>query len=80
MVRVAIVYATDRGNTQKMAEAVSAGVETVAGAEALLMLTETATEDEIVACDALIIGSPVHMSCLDWRVKKFIDCVCGHCG
>lgn len=58
MVRVAIVYATDRGNTQKMAESVATGVQTVADAEALLMLADTATEDEIVACDALIIGSP----------------------
>ena len=60
-----------------MAEAIAAGVQTVTGAEARLMLADTATEDEIVACDALIIGSPVHMSCLDWRVKKFIDQVCG---
>lgn len=77
MVKVAIVYATDHGNTQKMAEAVASGVQTVAGAKALLMLAENATEEEIVACDALAIGSPVHMSSLDWRVKKFIDSVCG---
>jgi NAD(P)H dehydrogenase (quinone) len=77
MVKIAIVYATDHGNTQRMAEAVAAGVKTVPNAEALLIQAEDATEDEIITSNALIIGSPVHMSCLDWRVKRFIDQVCG---
>jgi NAD(P)H dehydrogenase (quinone) len=65
MAIVSIVYATDHGNTQKMAEAIAVGVETVPKAQALLMQAEQATEADVVSSDALIIGSPVHMSCLD---------------
>ena len=32
--------------------------------------------DDVLAADALILGSPVHMGCMDWRVKRFIDQVC----
>lgn len=77
MTKIAIVYATDHGNTQKLANQIAQGVETVPEAKALVITAEEATEEDIVTSDALIIGSPVHMSCLDWRVKKFIDTVCG---
>lgn len=77
MIKVAIVYATDHGNTKKLADAIAVGAETVSDAKAIVIAAEAATEAEIVTSDALIIGSPVHMSCLDWRVKKFLDTVCG---
>jgi len=77
MVNVLIVYATDWGSTKKMAEAMAAGVSTVDGAEATVKTAEEATADDVTAADALVLGSPVHMGCMDWRVKRFIDKVCG---
>ncbi|MDY6954806.1 MAG: flavodoxin domain-containing protein [Thermodesulfobacteriota bacterium] len=77
MAKVLIVYATDWGSTKKMAEAVAAGVATVEGAEAAVKTAEEATADDVVAADALVLGSPVHMGSMDWRVKQFIDKVCG---
>ncbi|OYQ62061.1 hypothetical protein B9G53_24215 [Pseudanabaena sp. SR411] len=77
MTKVLIVYATDYGNTKKMAEAVASGVTSVPGAEAELKFAEDVTEDDVVASNAVIVGSPVHMGSPDWRVKKFIDQVCG---
>jgi NAD(P)H dehydrogenase (quinone) len=38
---------------------------------------EEATADDVTAADALVLGSPVHMGSMDWRVKGFIDKVCG---
>ena len=76
MVNVLIVYASDWGSTKKMAETVAAGVETVEGAEATVKTAEEATADDVAASDALILGSPVHMGSMDWRVKRFIDHAC----
>lgn len=76
MVKVLIVYATDYGNTQKMALAVEAGVKSVNRATAVVKTAEDATADDLLSSDAMIMGSPVHMGSPDWRVKKFIDSVC----
>jgi NAD(P)H dehydrogenase (quinone) len=77
MIKVLIVYATDYGNTKKMSEAVAAGVTSVPGAQVDVKFAEDVTEDDVIASDAVIVGSPVHMGGPDWRVKKFIDRVCG---
>lgn len=37
MTKIAIVYATDHGNTQKLANEIAQGVETVPEAKALVM-------------------------------------------
>lgn len=77
MAEILIVYATDWGSTKKMAETVAAGVETVDGATATVKTAEETTPDDVTAADGLILGSPVHMGSMDWRVKQFIDKVCG---
>ena len=71
-----MVYATDWGSTKKMAAAVAAGVATVEGNQATMKTAEEATAEDVAAADALILGSPVHMGSMDWRVKRFIDQVC----
>ena len=76
MANVLIVYATDWGSTKKMAEAVAAGVETVEEGQATVKTAEKASVEDVAATDALILGSPVHMGSMDWRVKQFIDRVC----
>lgn len=76
MTNILIVYATDWGSTKKMADTVAAGVATVEGAQATLKTAEEAMAEYVVAADALILGSPVHMGSMDWRMKRFIDQVC----
>lgn len=76
MAKVLIVYASDYGNTEKMAKAAAEGVNSVAGAEAVLKKAEDVTAEDMTASDGVMIGSPVHMGSIDWRVKKFIDTVC----
>lgn len=77
MTKVLIVYATDYGNTEKMAGAVASGVTSVPGTEVVVKLADDVTEDDLITSNAVIVGSPVHMGSPDWRVKKFIDRVCG---
>ncbi len=76
MVKVLIVYASDHGSVEKMAKALADGVRTVTDCEAVIKKAEDAKMDDLVSCDALVLGSPVHMGSIDWRVKKFIDTVC----
>jgi NAD(P)H dehydrogenase (quinone) len=76
MARVIIVYATDYGSTKKMAEAVAEGVNSVDGAEAVLKMAEETKINDLLAADALIFGSPVHMGSMDYRMKMLIDKVC----
>ena len=76
MAQVLIVYASDYGNTEKMANAVADGVNSVDGVTSVVKKAEEVTADDVTASDGLIIGSPVHMGSVDWRVKKFIDTVC----
>lgn len=76
MAQVLVVYATDYGNTEKMANAVAEGINSVEGMNALVKKAEEATSEDLLASEGVIIGSPVHMASMDWRVKKFIDTVC----
>jgi NAD(P)H dehydrogenase (quinone) len=76
MAKVLIVYATDYGNTKKMAEAIANGAKTHQGTEVVVKTAEEAKQEDVVSSDALVLGSPVHMGSPDWRVKKFIDTVC----
>jgi NAD(P)H dehydrogenase (quinone) len=75
MARVLIVYASDYGNTKKMAEAVAEGVRSVPNGTAVIKQAADAQASDLESCDALILGSPVHMGSCDWRVKQFIDLV-----
>lgn len=76
MTNVLIVYATDYGNTKKMAEMIASGAMSVPGTQVSVKLAEDVITDDLIASDAVIVGTPVHMGSPDWRVKKFIDTVC----
>lgn len=76
MAKVLIVYASDHGGARKMAEALASGVDSVAGGQAKLMSAEEATSDDIMASDALVLGSAVHMASMHWQMKRFIDTQC----
>ena len=73
MINVLIVYTSLFGNTQKLGESVADGAKSVAGTTVIIRIADEASLDEVRNCDALILGSPVHMGMLDWRIKKFID-------
>ena len=77
MAKVLVVYATDYGSTKKMAEAVAEGAKLVDGAQVVIKTAEETTAEDFTSSDAIIMGSPVHMGTIDWRVKQLIDKVCG---
>ncbi|MCX7819765.1 MAG: NAD(P)H-dependent oxidoreductase [Kiritimatiellae bacterium] len=76
MCQVLVVYASDWGHTKRMAEAVAEGVLSVSGTRVEVKSAEAATADDLVAADAVVVGTPVHMGSPDWRVKRWIDQAC----
>lgn len=78
MTKTLIVYATDYGNTKKMAESVAAGAQSVPGTETVIRFADEVTSEDMITSDAVIVGTPVHMGSPDWRIKKMIDTVCSH--
>lgn len=62
--RIAIVYHSGYGHTARQAEAVKAGVEQVAGAEALLLTVEEAQTrwDDLAVAEAIVFGAPTYMA------------------
>ena len=79
MTQVLVTYATDYGSTKAMAEAVGKGAQSVPETQVVLKEVTTVTPEELLAADAIIMGTPVHMAACDWRIKQFIDKVCGPC-
>lgn len=78
MIKTLIIYATDYGNTKKMAEAIASGAQSVPGTQIQIKVSEEVTPEDIVSSHAVIVGTPVHMGSPDWRIKKMIDTVCSH--
>jgi len=73
MAKVAVVYHSGYGHTQRVAEAVAkgAGAELVAvDADGNVSEAGWATLD---AADAIIMGSPTYMGTVSWQFKKFAD-------
>jgi NAD(P)H dehydrogenase (quinone) len=72
-VNVLIVYHSVTGNTEKMAQGVAEGAKGVSGASVVLKKVADVTGDELLACDALIVGSLVYYANMTGEVKTFFD-------
>lgn len=76
MKKIAIVFHSGYGHTQRQAEAVLAGVSEVAGVTAKLYPV-TSLDDaawaELDAADALIFGSPTYMGSAAAKFKEFME-------
>ncbi len=71
--KIAVVYFSGYGHTQRMAESVAAG----ASAELIAVDQEgnvpEAAWATLGAADAIIFGAPTYMGNVPWQFKKFID-------
>lgn len=76
--RIAVIYHSGYGHTQRQAEAVAEGV-LAAGAEAILLRAddlqapETGPWAELNSADAIIFGSPTYMGSVSGVFKSFMD-------
>lgn len=72
MVKVAIIYDSKTGNTEKMANAVAEGVKK-AGGEVLMKKAVDASPEDLVPCDAIIWGAPSQYGLPSFPLKEFLD-------
>lgn len=72
-IRIAIVYHSGYGHTQRQAEAVREGVGLVPGAQALLLSIEEAQSrwDDLAAAEAIIFGAPTYVGSVSAAFKGF---------
>ena len=75
MSKIAIVYHSGFGHTQKQAEAVRDGAASINSADVFLVSVEDVDDkwDEINGADAIIFGSPTYMGSASAPFKEFMD-------
>ena len=72
MAKVLIVYYSQTGHTEKMANAVEEAVKEE-GIEVVKKRVEDVQVDELLEFDGIIIGSPTYYGIMAWPIKKLID-------
>jgi len=70
---VLVVYFSEKGHTKALAEAVAKGAGTVDGANVTLMDVDSAKREDVLAADAVIVGSPVYKANVAPKVQEFIN-------
>ena len=73
LVRVLVAYHSLTGNTEKMALSVVEGAKSVPGTVVELNRVGNVTAEQLLGCDALVVGSPVYWSNMAGEVKTFFD-------
>ncbi len=73
--RLLVVYHSQSGSTQKMAEAVQAGAEDpeIVGVETHMMDALQATAEDVLSADALLLGTPENFGYMSGAMKYFLD-------
>jgi NAD(P)H dehydrogenase (quinone) len=73
MPKVLIVYDSKTGNTEAMALAVSKGAEQISNTEVTVKKAEQTKLDDLLAADAIIMGSPTYYGQMSAKLKALID-------
>src|SRR4030042_131755 len=71
--QILILYYSKGGNTRKLAEKIAAGVNEGEGGKALLKRTDEVGQEDFLACDGVIAGSPVYFGTMASELKKVFD-------
>jgi len=70
--QVLVVYHSETGNTEQMAQSVAEGARSVEGVEVVLLSVDDVTADQLIDADAIIVGSPVYNANVTPDISKFI--------
>ena len=71
--KIAIFYDTDTGNTQKMAEVIAKGANSVEEIEARTFPMTDYDVDFATECKCIIAGTPTYMASLTARTKTWLE-------
>ncbi len=73
MAKILIVYHSQTGKTQKMAQAVYEGAKSIEGVEVILKKAAEAALEDMLTADGLAIGTPENFGYMSGMVKDFFD-------
>jgi multimeric flavodoxin WrbA len=73
LTRILIIYHSQGGNTETMAQWVAGGVRSIEDIRLDLKPAGSATLEDLLTCDGLAIGSPEYFGAMAGRVKDFFD-------
>lgn len=71
--QVLVLYYSKTGNTMKLAQTIAEGVEEIEGVNVLLKSTDQVSEEDFLASDGVIAGSPVYFGTMAAELKKVFD-------
>lgn len=78
--KLAIVYDSKTGHTEKMAQYIIEGIESVQGAQAKAFSINNVDLDYTKECCALIVGTPTYHGYLSARMKQWLETGLGKLG
>jgi len=70
--QVLVVYHSETGNTEQLAQSVAEGARTIEGVEVILKSVDEVMADQLIDADAIIVGSPVYNANVTPDISKFI--------
>jgi len=73
MINIAIIYHSETGNTERMAQMVAEGCRSVEGTEVKLTSLDEVDSEYLAKCYAVILGCPNYEGSCSWQMKKFLD-------
>jgi len=73
VVRIAIIYHSETGNTKKMAELVQQGCLRIKDVEARCFAIDGVDSEYLASARAVILGSPTYEGTMSWQMKRFLD-------
>ena len=73
MSRILIIYHSQTGHTEKMAQAVAEGAAAIEHAEVILKKACDATLDDLLAADGVAFGTPENFGYMSGILKDFFD-------
>ena len=73
MAEILIVYHSQSGNTERMAQAVAEGARTIEGTTVTLKHAGEATAEDLIAAAGVALGTPEYFGTLSGMMKDFFD-------
>jgi len=73
MSKILIVYHSQTGHTQKMAQAVAQGAKSIEGVEVFLKKASDTTTEDLLSADGLAVGTPENFGYMSGMIKDFFD-------
>ena len=72
MAKAVVVYDSATGNTEKMAKAIGDGIRET-GLDVDVKRVDDTTLDDLLAAEAIVLGSPTYFCTMSNKMKAFID-------